>query len=137
MDKITAGYVSLGTEFYVPDRLIAITADAERQIAAAGVKLVRTDPVFALGQEERAIRELKAHPWDFLIVNVINWIDPRAATRLLYEFRQEPIVLYSKGGFTEGDTLISGRPVTGDLFPHRGDAEICVQLLACAQGLLR
>jgi L-fucose isomerase-like protein len=107
MDKLIAGYVSLGTEFYVPDRLIAITADAERQIAAAGIDLVRTDPVFALGQEERAIRELKAQPWDFLIVNVINWIDPRAASRLLYEFCNEPIVLYSKGGFTEGDTLIS------------------------------
>jgi L-fucose isomerase-like protein len=107
MQPIKAGYVSLGTEFYVPDRLLAITADAERQIAAAGIQLVRTDPVFSLGQEERAIRELKAQAWDFLIVNVINWIDPRAATRLLYEFRHEPIVLYSKGGFTEGDTLTS------------------------------
>ena len=107
MQPIKAGYVSLGTEFYVPDRLRAITADAEQQIAAAGIELMRTDPVFALGQEQRAIRELKAQAWDFLIVNVINWIDPRAATRLLYEFRNEPIVLYSKGGFTEGDTLTS------------------------------
>ena len=32
---------------------------------------------------------------------------PRAASRILYEFRNEPIVLYSKGGFTEDDTLIS------------------------------
>ncbi len=107
MDTLRAGYVSLGTEFYVPERLKAITADAERQIQAGGIELVRTDPVFSLGQEERAIRELEARPWDFLIVNVINWIDPRAATRLLYHFRNEPIVLYSKGGFTEGDTLIS------------------------------
>ena len=111
MNTLKAGYVSLGTEFYVPDRLRAITADAERQLTAAGIELVRTDPVFALGQEERAIRELKSRPWDFLIVNVINWIDPRAATRLLYEFLHEPVVLYSKGGFTErtpdGDTLIS------------------------------
>jgi L-fucose isomerase-like protein len=107
MDVLKAGYVSLGTEFYVPDRLHAITADAERQLMAAGIQLVRTDPVFSLGQEERAIRELEAQPWDFLIVNVINWIDPRAATRLLYHFRNEPIVLYSKGGFTEGGTLIS------------------------------
>jgi L-fucose isomerase len=107
MQPLTAGYVSLGTEFYVPDNLLKITADAERQLQAAGISLVRTDPVFALGQEERAIRELKSKPWDFLIVNVINWIDPRAASRLLYEFRDEPVVLYSKGGFTEGDTLIS------------------------------
>ena len=76
MEPLKAGYVSLGTEFYVPDRLLAISADAERQITAAGIELVRTDPVFALGQEARAIEELKAQPWDFLIVNVINWIDP-------------------------------------------------------------
>lgn len=107
MEPLVAGYVSLGTEFYVPDNLIAITADAERQLREAGIDLVRTDPVFALGQEQRAIAELRTKPWDFLIVNVINWIDPRAATRLLYEFRHEPIVLYSKGGFTQGDTLIS------------------------------
>lgn len=111
MFPLTAGYVSLGTEFYVPERLLAISADAERQINAAGIELVRTDPVFALGQEVRAIEELKRRPFDFLIVNVINWIDPRAASRLLYEFRHEPVVLYSKGGFTEqtpdGPTLIS------------------------------
>jgi L-fucose isomerase-like protein len=107
MEALRAGYVPLGTEFYAPDRLNAITADAEKQLAAAGIELVRTDPMISLGQEERAIRELRAQPWDFLIVNVINWIDPRAASRLLYEFRHEPIVLYSKGGTTVGDTLIS------------------------------
>jgi L-fucose isomerase-like protein len=107
MEALRAGYVSLGTEFYVPERLQAISADSERQLQAVGIELVRTAPVFALGQEQRAIAELKSQPWDFLMVNVINWIDPRAATRLLYEFRHEPIVLYSKGGFTEGDTLIS------------------------------
>ena len=107
MEVLRAGYVSLGTEFYVPDKLKGITARAEKQLSEAGVELARTDPVFALGQEERAIRELKAQAWDFLIVNVINWIDPRAASRILYEFRHEPIVLYSMGGFTEGETLIS------------------------------
>ncbi len=107
MQSLRAGYVSLGTEFYVPERLQIISRDAEKQLRSAGIELIRTDPVFALGQEERAIHELRTESWDFLIVNVINWIDPRAATRLLYEFRHEPVVLYSKGGFTEGDTLIS------------------------------
>lgn len=107
MEPLKAGYVSLGTEFYVPERLNIISADAERQLQEGGIHLVRTAPVFSLGQEERAIRELSAESWDFLIVNVINWIDPRAATRLLYTFRNEPVVLYSKGGFTEEGTLIS------------------------------
>jgi L-fucose isomerase-like protein len=107
MDTIKAGYVALGTEFYVPDKLNAISENAESQLEQAGLELVKTSPVFALGQEVRAIEELKSEPWDFLIVNVINWIDPRAASRILYEFRHEPILLYSLGGFTEGDTLIS------------------------------
>lgn len=107
MEPLRAGYVSLGTELYVPERLQEISTRAERQLRDAGLELARTEPVFAAGQEERAISELKAQNWDFLIVNVINWIDPRASTRLLYEFRDEPIVLYSMGGFTEGDTLIS------------------------------
>lgn len=107
MDTIKAGYVALGTEFYVPDKLNVISENAERQLEQAGLELVKTSPVFALGQEVRAIEELKSEPWDFLLVNVINWIDPRAASRLLYEFRNEPILLYSLGGFTEGDTLIS------------------------------
>ena len=107
MDKIKAGYVALGTEFYVPDKLNEISKNAESQLQQAGLELVKTSPVFALGQETRAIQELKTEPWDFLIVNVINWIDPRAASRILYEFRNQPVVLYSLGGFTEGDTLIS------------------------------
>jgi L-fucose isomerase-like protein len=107
MEPLQAGYVSLGTEFYVPDNLFAISADSERQLRQAGIELVATAPVFALGQEERAIRELKSQPWDFLIVNVINWIDPRAASRILYEFRGEPVVLYSKGGTTQDGVLIS------------------------------
>ena len=107
MEPLRAGYVSLGTEFYVPERLKEITARCETQLSAAGIELARTDPVFALGQEERAIRELKAGDWDFLIVNVINWIDPRAASRLLLAFRDRPLVLYSHGGFTENGTLVS------------------------------
>lgn len=107
MQALKAGYVALGTEFYVPEQLKSISARAEKQLAEAGVELVRTDPVFSLGQEERAIAELQAETWDFLLVNVINWIDPRAASRLLYTFRGSPILLYSLGGFTEGDTLIS------------------------------
>jgi hypothetical protein len=64
MLPLTAGYVSLGTEFYVPDNLVRISADAERQIQAAGIQLVRTDPVFALGQEERALSAFRAAAHD-------------------------------------------------------------------------
>jgi L-fucose isomerase len=108
VNPLKAGYVPFGTMFYQPEKLKAISARAERQLEAAGIELVRTNPVFGEGAEpERAIRELKADDWDFLIANVINWIDTRGVIRVLMEFRDKPLVLYSFGGFTEGGTLIS------------------------------
>jgi len=97
-----AGYVSFGTMFYEPANLKMISARAEKQLTDAGIELVRTDPVFGEGPEpERAIRELKQQEWDFLFVNIINWIDTRGVFRILQEFRNEPVLLYSFGGFTD------------------------------------
>ena len=108
MNPLKAGYVPFGTMFYQPQRLKEISARAERELEAAGIELTRTGPVFGEGDEpERAIRDLKSGEWDFLIANVINWVDTRGVIRVLMEFRHKPLVLYSYGGFTDGDTLIS------------------------------
>ena len=108
MEGLKAGYVSFGTQFYEPGNLKTISARAEKQLTDAGIELVRTDTVFGEGEEpERAIEELNKGEWDFLIANIINWIEVRGVTRVLLEFREKPVLLYSFGGFTEGDTLIS------------------------------
>ncbi len=108
MDSLKAAYVAFGTMFYEPKRLKEISARAEKQLEDTGIELVKTDPVYGEGEEpERAIRELKGKDFDFLIANIINWIDYRGVMRVLMEFRYEPMVLYSFGGFSEGDTLIS------------------------------
>lgn len=121
MEALRAGYVSFGTQYYKPESLAMITARAEKQLTAAGIELVRTDPVFGEGAEpERAIRELKNGEWDFLIANVVNWIEVRGVMRVLLAFRDKPIILYSFGGFTEGDTLIcpaAGAGCTAIRFP--------------------
>ncbi|WP_372933960.1 hypothetical protein [Mariniphaga sediminis] len=102
MKKIRVGYVSFGTMFYEPANLKMISARAEKQLTDAGLELVKTDPVFGEGTEpERAIRELKLQEWDFLFINIINWIDTRGVFRVLHEFRNEPMILYSLGGFTD------------------------------------
>jgi hypothetical protein len=76
MEALQAGYVSFGTQYYKPENLKALSARAEKQLAAAGIQLARTDPVTGEGQEpERAIAELKSREWDFLIANIVNWID--------------------------------------------------------------
>jgi len=102
MTKIRAGYVSFGTMFYEPGNLKMISARAEKQLADSGLELVITSPVYGEGSEpERAIKELKAQEWDFLFINIINWIDTRGVFRVLHEFRNEPMILYSLGGFTD------------------------------------
>jgi len=102
MSKINTGYVSFGTVFYEPANLKMISGRAEKQLTDAGLRLIRTDPVFGEGDEpERAIHELKQEEWDFLFVNIINWIDTRGVFRVLHEFRNEPMILYSFGGFTD------------------------------------
>jgi hypothetical protein len=108
VQKLRAGYVPFGTMFYKPENLVRISLRAEKQLEEAGIELVKTAPVYGEGPESaRAVRELKREEWDFLIANVINWIDVRGVMRVLMEFRNAPVVLYSLGGFTEGDTLIS------------------------------
>jgi len=109
MEKLTAGYVAFGTIFYMPENLASISARAEQQLEQAGLRLHKTRPVYGEDQEPlRAIRELKSADWDFLIVNIINWVDTRGVFRVLHAFRNEPMVLYSFGGWTdEKGTLIS------------------------------
>jgi L-fucose isomerase-like protein len=98
----TAGYVAFGTMFYEPENLQMISSRAVKQLQDAGLMLVTTDPVYGEDTEPlRAIKELKSDEWDFLFVNIINWIDTRGVFRVLHEFRNEPMILYSFGGFTD------------------------------------
>ena len=68
-----------------------ISDRAVKQLNDAGLSLVETAPVYGEDTEpERAIKELKAQEWDFLFVNIINWIDTRGVFRVLHEFRDKP-----------------------------------------------
>jgi len=121
MEPLKAGYVSFGTQYYKPENLKAISERAERQLTAAGIELHRTAPVTGEGPEpQRAIAELAGGDWEFLIANIINWIEVRGVMRVLLAFRDRPILLYSMGGFTEGGTLIcpaAGAGVTAVRYP--------------------
>ena len=105
---------------YERDRLDGIARRAEDELRGAGITLVRTDPVTHPDDVDRAVAELSAADWDLLILNVINWIDVRAAARVALAFRERPALLYSYGGRTEGDVLISpaaGAGSTGLRYP--------------------
>jgi L-fucose isomerase-like protein len=106
-EPLTVGYVALGSAVYEPSRLSDISGRAALELRQAGLQLHATEPVYEVDGAARAIAELRSGDWDVLVANVINWVDYRAATRLLLAFRDRPVVLYSYGGFTEGDVLVS------------------------------
>jgi len=108
METLKAGYVSFGTMFYEPQNLASISKRAENQLVDTGLQLTVASPVYGEeGEPERAIEELKREPWDFLILNIINWVDMRGVIKVIMAYRDMPMVLYSFGGFTESGTLIS------------------------------
>ncbi|HVI37671.1 MAG TPA: hypothetical protein VM684_15670, partial [Gaiellales bacterium] len=98
--RLTAAHVPLGSSMYVQDRLDEIARRAEDELRDAGITLVCTDPVTHPDDVARAVAELSAADWDLLILNVINWIDVRAAARVALAFRGRPALLYSYGGRT-------------------------------------
>lgn len=115
-----AAHVPLGSSMYERARLDEIAARAEAELRAAGLELVGAGPVTEPGDVEGAVAALRAAPWDVLILNVINWIDVRAAVRVALEFRDRPAVLYSYGGTSENGLLVSpaaGAGSTGLRYP--------------------
>jgi len=95
---LIAAHVPLGSSMYERERLDGIARRAEQELRGAGITLVRTDPVTHPNDVARAVAELSAADWDLLILNVINWIDVRAAARVALAFRERPALLYSYGG---------------------------------------
>jgi L-fucose isomerase-like protein len=118
--QLTAAHVPLASYMYERDRIDAIAARAEAELREAGLALVTTGPVAHPDDVERAVAKLRSADWDLLILNVINWIDVRAAARVALAFRERAAVLYSYGGRTEGNVLISpaaGAGSTGLRYP--------------------
>ncbi|MCK4965705.1 hypothetical protein KAS50_01665 [bacterium] len=118
MESLKAGYVSFNTSYVVDEsihrKLSEMSQDAEKQLQDAGIELIRTDPVWGFSDRvERAVKELKAQEWDFLIVNILQWIDYRGVMKVLLEFKDKPLILYSYGSFYEGDRLVTPAPGAG------------------------
>jgi L-fucose isomerase-like protein len=118
MESLKAGYVSFNTSYVVDDsihkKLREMSESAIKQLEDAGIEIVQTDPVWGFGERvERAVKELKAEDWDFLIVNILQWIDYRGVMKVLLEFRDKPLILYSYGAFYEGDRLVTPAPGAG------------------------
>jgi len=117
---LVAAHAPLASSMYPRGRLDEIAARAEAELRAAGLELVSTDPVTCPDDAGRAVAELTAAEWDLLILDVINWIDVRAAGQVALAFRHRPMVLYSYGGRTEDDLLVSpaaGAGSTGLRYP--------------------
>ena len=104
---LRAGYVAFGSSLYDGGRLAGSPRGPSESCPTRGssscapIPSPRTTTFRARSASCPARRGISS------IANVVNWVEYRAATRVLLAFRDRPTVLYSYGGFTEGGTLIS------------------------------
>ena len=108
--KIRAGFVGFG-EVNTPREFIdgrcKAAADALKK---QGIELFCTAPVSddpAGDQAARAVKELKAHEFDALVICIAGWIPSWAVLRVIENFRHLPMLLWGQSGWYEGKHFVT------------------------------
>ena len=105
-----AGFVSFG-EINTPREVIKRKSDeAAGLLAAAGIELVRAEPVSddpAGATAARAVEALSREDFDVLILCVAGWIPSHAVIATLSPFRHKPMLLWGLTGWHERGKLVT------------------------------
>lgn len=110
MDRIRAAFVGFG-EINTPRDLIERKCnEARRELEAAGLELVWTEPVSddpAGADVARAREELSRGDFDLLILCLAGWIPSHAVIAIADAFRHKPMVLLGLTGWEEGGRFVT------------------------------
>ena len=110
MNAPKAGFVCFG-EINTPKEVIRRKAEeAKKNLLAAGLSLVTTDPVSddpAGNDAARAVHELSKEDFDLLILCVAGWIPSHAVIAVASPFRHTPILLWGLAGWKEGARMVT------------------------------
>jgi len=110
MEKIRAAFVGFGEINTPRDIIERKCAEARRQLEAAGLELVWTEPVSddpAGADVARARAELAGQEFDLLILCLAGWIPSHAVIAIADDFAHKPMVLLGLTGWEEGDRFVT------------------------------
>lgn len=97
INRIRAGFVGFG-EVNSPKALITAKCSAAlEEIKSLGMETVTTPMVTddAAGLDvKRALKDLKGHDFDLLIICVAGWIPSHAVISITHAFKDKPMILW-------------------------------------------
>lgn len=102
-----AGFVSFGFYGYPKEYCESRAKEANEAVQGLGIETVYADPVVTSEDVGRAVRQLKADDFTFLIACVTTWTESPNVVGVLREFFHKPILLWGLGGRTEEGRLVS------------------------------
>lgn len=108
--KIKAAFVGFGEVNTPRDIIERKCREAAALVASLGIEVRAVGPVAddpAGSQAGRAVAELRAMDFDFLVVCVAGWIPSWAVIRVIEPFKHRPMLLWGLTGWREGGRFIT------------------------------
>jgi L-fucose isomerase-like protein len=106
-EKVRVGFVPFGFPSYPTEVMVARAHEAADAVRALGAQVVEADILTRVDDVQRGLSQLSGHEYDVIIACVIAWTETPVVIGVIRDYLHLPILLWSRGGFTEGSQLVS------------------------------
>jgi L-fucose isomerase-like protein len=106
-EKIRVGFVPFGFPSYPTEVMVARAHEAAEAVRALGADVVEVDLLTRVDDVPRGLAALGGHTYDVIIACVIAWTETPVVIGVLRDYLHLPILLWSRGGYSQGTQLIS------------------------------
>jgi L-fucose isomerase-like protein len=107
LEKIRAGFVPFGFYSYPTEVMVARAHEAAEAVRGLGAEVVEADILTRIDEVPRGLSQLAGKDYDVIIACVIAWTETPVVIGVLRDYLHLPILLWSRGGYTQNDRLVS------------------------------
>jgi L-fucose isomerase-like protein len=105
--KTQVGFVPFGFPSYPKDVMVAKAHDAAEAVRALGMEVAEADLLTGLDDVPRGLSQLVGKDYDAIVACVVAWTETPVVIGMLHDYLHLPILLWSLGGYTQDDRLVS------------------------------
>lgn len=106
-DSMRVAFVPFGFPSYPMEVMVGRAHEAADAVRKLGAEVIETDLLTRVDDVPAALARLSGHEFDAVIACVIAWTETPVIVGVLRDYLHRPILLWSRGGFTENSRLVS------------------------------
>ena len=106
-EKIRVGFVPFGFYSYPTEVMVARAHEAAEAVRGLGAEVVEADILTRLDDVPRGLAQLAGHEYDVIVACVIAWTETPVVIGVLRDYLHIPILLWSRGGYSQEGQLVS------------------------------